>query len=523
MAVRRSARMLSMWSVRSCLIAAVVTIALPACGKKGPPLAPLQLIPAAITDLTMTRSAGEVEARFTLPTTNQDGTQPASLASVELYGISGKPEDPFGNPLNAIEFLKYASLVGTVDVAPPPPPEPPPPPPPADGTEAPPPPPRPPRPPDPRPAQGASVTLHETITPDLLKPFVHPKKRVTATAATATATKDKEKEVAEVPPGTPLWWPMVEEDRLSRVYIAVGVSRNGKRGQPSARVSVPLVDPPIVPGAPTLSYDASAIAVSWPPAPNARLRIQGAPSTGVLTSRPVMEGVAPTTYNVYDAKQVAAAEQAAAAAQKAASTAAAAAAAAGATGTLRPPPVRGGGSTTTGAAVSGVQAAAGAAAAATSALPLNGGTPIDGQSFADKRLAFGEERCYVVRAVQTFGAAKLESLSSAPACITPTDTFAPSAPKNLVAVGSEGGVSLIWEANNEADLDGYLVLRGEVAANGTAPATLTAITKEPLKDTTWRDTTARPNVRYVYAIVAVDRSTPRNQSPESNRVEESAR
>ena len=28
---------------------------------------------------------------------------------------------------------------------------------------------------------------------------------------------------------------------------------------------------------------------------------------------------------------------------------------------------------------------------------------------------------------------------------------------------------------------------------------------------------------YVYAIVAVDKSTPRNTSPESNRVEESAR
>ena len=45
----------------------------------------------------------------------------------------------------------------------------------------------------------------------------------------------------------------------------------------------------------------------------------------------------------------------------------------------------------------------------------------------------------------------------------------------------------------------------------------------PVRDTTYRDTTAKPNVRYVYAIVAVDKATPRNTSPESNRVEESAR
>ena len=146
---------------------------------------------------------------------------------------------------------------------------------------------------------------------------------------------------------------------------------------------------------------------------------------------------------------------------------------------------------------------------------------IEDQDYVDRRVTFGEERCYVVRAVQVFGAARLESPSSPPVCITPADTFAPAAPKNLVAVGSEGGVSLIWEANTEADLDGYIVLRGP--ADGGAATKLAPITSEPVRDTTYRDTTAKPNVRYVYAIVAVDKTTPRNTSPESNRVEESAR
>ena len=171
----------------SLMVAAAVTTGLSHCGKKGPPLAPLQVVPARIEDLTLTRSNDEIVARFTLPVANQDGTRPASLSAVELYGLSGKPEDPFGKPLSGPEFLRHATLVGRVEVEPPPPPEEEPPPttnP--DGTPAPPPPPKPAPPPDPRPAQGETVTLHETLTPALLKPFVHPRKRTVPGAAPGT-------------------------------------------------------------------------------------------------------------------------------------------------------------------------------------------------------------------------------------------------------------------------------------------------------------------------------------------------
>ena len=49
------------------------------------------------------------------------------------------------------------------------------------------------------------------------------------------------------------------------------------------------------------------------------------------------------------------------------------------------------------------------------------------------------------------------------------------------------------------------------------------ITPTPIRETTYRDTTVTPGVRYVYAIVAVDRATPPNMSPQSTRVEETAR
>ena len=48
------------------------------------------------------------------------------------------------------------------------------------------------------------------------------------------------------------------------------------------------------------------------------------------------------------------------------------------------------------------------------------------------------------------------------------------------------------------------------------------MTPEPVKETTFRDTTVTRGVRYVYAVVAVD-TQPATAARQSNRVEETAR
>jgi hypothetical protein len=103
-------------------------------------------------------------------------------------------------------------------------------------------------------------------------------------------------------------------------------------------------------------------------------------------------------------------------------------------------------------------------------------------------------------------------------CVTPQDTFPPVAPKSLQAIAGSGVINLIWDANAETDLAGYIVLRGEAPGD-----TLQAITQAPVTTTTYRDETVRPGTRYVYAVVAVDRAVPQNVSPQSNRAEETAR
>jgi hypothetical protein len=133
-------------------------------------------------------------------------------------------------------------------------------------------------------------------------------------------------------------------------------------------------------------------------------------------------------------------------------------------------------------------------------------------------VAFGVERCFIVRAVDAVSGAIAQGAASPKACITPRDTFPPAVPKSLGAIAGAGVINLIWEANTEPDLAGYIVLRGEAPGD-----TLQAITPLPVRETTYRDTTVRPGVRYVYVVVAADTADPQNVSGQSNRVEETAR
>jgi hypothetical protein len=149
--------------------------------------------------------------------------------------------------------------------------------------------------------------------------------------------------------------------------------------------------------------------------------------------------------------------------------------------------------------------------------PLNP-APVPTPGFEQAGAAAGVEQCFQVRAVVMAGAVAVESEPSPPGCVTPTDTFPPAAPKGLGAVPGPGVVNLIWDANTEPDLDGYIILRGEAPGDKLQPLTPT-----PVRATFYTDNTVKPNVRYVYAVVAVDNAKPPNRSAESERVSETAR
>src|SRR5581483_5476416 len=140
--------------------------------------------------------------------------------------------------------------------------------------------------------------------------------------------------------------------------------------------------------------------------------------------------------------------------------------------------------------------------------------PLDDTTFTDKRMTWGQQRCYTVRTIETLGDLRVESADSEAECVDLIGTFPPAAPKGLQAVPREGAISLLWDSNTEADLAGYLVLRGQ-SADALKPVTPAPITEVNFKDT------VPSGVRYFYAVVAVDKAG--NKSQPSTAVDETAR
>ena len=145
-------------------------------------------------------------------------------------------------------------------------------------------------------------------------------------------------------------------------------------------------------------------------------------------------------------------------------------------------------------------------------------SPATAAAYEHGPVRFGDQQCFRIRSVQVVQNVALESAPSQPGCVVARDIFPPAAPAGLQIVAGPDGVSLSWNANTEPDLGGYLVLRGEATGD-----TLQPLTKEPVAETSYRDTTVTSGVRYVYAVVAVDKSEPRNTSAQSARQEVTAR
>jgi len=252
----------------------------------------------------------------------------------------------------------------------------------------------------------------------------------------------------------------------TRYYVAVGVNPRGRQGRPSPVVELPPAEPPVPPSDVTVTYTEKSLSVSWtaPSIPLTHPIQEASREEGRLPSRPIVSFAGSSGYNVYEMP-------------------------AASTGETASPDV-------------------GLTALNRSLLTTT--------TFADQKIEFGTERCFVIRSQETLRSVTIESTASETACVRPVDTFAPTPPRSVAAVASEGAISLIWDPNDEGDLAGYLILRGEAPGEK-----LQALTTTPITETTYRDTTVRSGVAYVYAVVAVDRAN--NSSAQSNRVEERGR
>ena len=439
-----------------CVLAMVAAVA---CGKKGPPLAPFVRLPATVGTVTGQRIGNDVFLSFAVPSTNIDGQQPADIGALEVYAVTSM------RPPATEDQREVAALIATIPVRPIVPELPVP----ADGSAP------PPMPLPPGVDRGATAVVRETLTSEAMVPVeLPPDPRARIDRA---AQPDDE----GLAPVGPLVAPPPTQF-AQRHYFVVGVSTRGRKSDPSTPVSVPLESVTSAPGKPTVEHTETQLTVRWPPSPDART------STFVLPT-PVKP---PTNISPSTVKPVV---------------------------PLAPLPARSLGFSTEATAYHLYDVSANASPADPYAVTLPAPLtplPVLVTEFVIPAVAFGVERCFEVRPVDKVAQATVIGPASPRTCITPVDRFAPAAPRSLAAIAGTGSINLIWDANTEPDIAGYLVLRAEAPGD-----TLQPVTPQPVAAATYRDESVRPGVRYVYAVVAIDRAG--NRSAESNRQEETAR
>ena len=240
-----------------------------ACGKKGPPLPPLLKIPVAPAQMTAERRAATVDIQFIVPATNTDGTRPANVERVDVYGITGP------RTFTDEQILKLGTKVASIEVKAPRDPE--------ATTE-----------PD-EPAEDVDPPEGKGLDQGALAHITDALSEQALTPVIAKDTKPKKADRDQAPSEGPLLpAPMLSP---SRTYVGVGVSTRGRKGPMSTRVAVPLVPPPLPPPTPQVAYDEKAITVSW--APVAAAATDSA-ADQVLPSTPLGVGRRQLAYHVYE-------------------------------------------------------------------------------------------------------------------------------------------------------------------------------------------------------------------------------
>jgi hypothetical protein len=437
-----------------------LAVASAACGKKGPPLAPIVRVPAAVTAIEARRGGNDAYVTVTIPAANIDMTVPADVARVEVYAFTGR-DSP------GARFLEGATLVATIPIEPvardqsgrplaaPP-----------GGvrtTNA---------------LQGGAVTVRDALTGAALEPRLLPPppgRRPPPRALTPLVV---------TPPGP-----------VQRFYTALAFSDRHRPSAQGAIVAVPLGPVPEPPAGVIASYTPDTVQLTWEPSGgllgfilDRPLTEDASPVEGLVlppaaAPAPPADPLAPvepvlppgpTVYNVYRE--------------------------------MAPDPL---------VLPDGPPPAPWRSTVPAPLTPV----PVAAFTFQEPMSIDGRQRCYLVRAVRGAGPAMAESEASPRVCYTPVDIVPPETPTNLAAEAVDGAINLIWDPNIEEDLGGYQILRG-----APGDATLTLLTATPVTTARYVDRAVTPGISYVYAVIAVDNRVPiGNVSGESNRDEATAR
>lgn len=132
--------------------------------------------------------------------------------------------------------------------------------------------------------------------------------------------------------------------------------------------------------------------------------------------------------------------------------------------------------------------------------------PVTGTGYIDAGAPYGARLVYTVRATLASNP-RVEGIPAEELGLFYQDVYPPPAPTRLDALSEGSLVRLLWDPVDAPDLAGYLVFRAEA---GGSPVRLT---KDPVTEPFFTDTSVGQGRRYSYTVRAVDRAG--NQSPPS--------
>ncbi len=141
-------------------------------------------------------------------------------------------------------------------------------------------------------------------------------------------------------------------------------------------------------------------------------------------------------------------------------------------------------------------------------------SPVTEAKFQDITVANDVTYRYLVRTVRQAGSGSLESLDSPIQIAKPGDLTPPAPVLNLVAVATDKGIELRWDAGREPDLAGYRVFRRSLAE-----PQFRVLTSQLVAAPYFVDPETGTGVTYYYYVVVVDNSRRGNQSLPSETVE----
>ena len=138
------------------------------------------------------------------------------------------------------------------------------------------------------------------------------------------------------------------------------------------------------------------------------------------------------------------------------------------------------------------------------------GKPVATTEYVDRRVQNGLRYFYTIQSMMVFKDALINGGISEDVSATPIDLVPPTSPLGVTVVRTGTGTKVFWERSDAADIGGYRVYRR--AADRDNYELLAEVDKD---STLYVDTEAKEDVRYYYAITAIDRATPPNESNKS--------